>query len=259
MQRIGVLLFVLLTAFLISCSKEEFFVFDSGLSSQYIIAHKGNSEMTGCPGNSRASLLNALELDIYGTEFDVRQTKDHVLVICHDKEFDGINIAEANYSEFDNHYLENGENLPTLEEYIEIYKNSQSKVKLIIELKSCSVTDVVELVEQYDLQDFVEFISFELDYCDSLVSMGYGSKVLFLDGTLTPAEVKERGYAGIDYGIGDFTTHPEWIHEAKSLGLKVCVWTVDNPLTIKEFVEKEVIVTTNKAWRCARMKTNILL
>lgn len=238
-----------------SCSSEEYFVLTGLDSANYIIAHRGNYEPDGYPENSRASLQSALSLNIYGVEFDVRQTKDGVLVISHDKTFDGVVISEATYSEIEKHLLSNGESLPTLEDFLQIYKNSHSKVRLIVELKLCSVSDVVRLIEQYALQESVEFISFNLDYCDHLVNLGYGSKVSYLDGTLTPIEAKERGYAGIDYCVADFTSNPEWIPEAKSLGLKVGVWTVDNIISMVNYINKKVIVTTNKAWVCTRNNT----
>ena len=246
----------LFAATFMSCSSEEYFVLTGLDSANYIIAHRGDYEQNGYPENSRASFQSALSLDIYGVEFDVRQTKDHVLVICHDKEFDGVIISEATYSEIEKHLLSNGETLPTLEDFLQIYKNSHSKVSLIVELKLCSVSDVVGLIEQYALQESSEYISFNLDYCDQLVNLGYGSKVSYLDGTLTPIEVKERGYAGIDYSVADFTSNPEWIPEAKSLGLKVGVWTVDNTISMLCYIDNQVIVTTNKAWMCARNNTN---
>lgn len=252
LKRIGICISVAFSFFLISCSSEDYFTLVGLDSSHYIIAHRGNFAQVDYPENSRASLKSALALDIYGVECDVRQTKDGILIICHDKEFDGLNISETSYLKLCNHLLKNGETLPTLEEYLKIYKNSHSKAKLIIELKSCSVTDVISLVELYALQDSVEFLSFDIDYCDRLVNLGYGSKVYYLDGALSPHEVFERGYAGIDYDVNVLKSNQNWIPEAKSLGLKVGVWIVDDLYLLKSFVENKVIVTTNKAWLCAR-------
>ena len=52
--------------------------------------------------------------------------------------------------------------------------------------------------------------------------------VAYLAGGKTPAELNAYGIKGIDYAMAEFDTHPEWIEEAKALGMTVNVWTVNN-------------------------------
>ena len=54
------------------------------LAQKYIIAHRGTWNKSDAPQNSREALKKSLALKIYGTEFDVRQTKDGYFVINHD-------------------------------------------------------------------------------------------------------------------------------------------------------------------------------
>ena len=215
-------------------------------SEKYIIAHRGYwNNGQGIPQNSRASLKKALGLRIYGTEFDVHQTKDNVLVVNHDAKFNNISISNSTYKDLSQTSLTNGESIPKLEEFFIIWKESQTSVKLIIELKSCNVRDVIALVEKYELQDHVVYISFSKTYCKQLAEMGLGHITNYLGGDMTPLEIKNFGVGGIDYQSNVFNNHPNYIEEAKALGLSVIVWTVNSTSIIKDYVSKKVIVTTD--------------
>ena len=252
--------------FIYACSKDEYYTDyktkekqiletndnnkDDGNSSitlfqsKYIIAHMG-VHGNGVPENSRESLIKALELNIYGTEFDVRQTKDKMLVICHNASFHGLSIANSSYEELSQYALKNGESFPLLEDFLKIKKDNKSNVRLIIELKGCNVSDLVQLVDKYDLQDEVDYISFSSRYCNELVSLGYGDKTYFLGGNYSPAKVKDLKYGGIDYRYIVYNSNENWIDEAKALNLKTVVWVVNDVEKIKEYIQKEVIVTTD--------------
>ena len=74
-----------------------------------------------------------------------------------------------------------------------------------------------------------------------------GAKISYLNGELSPEEAKQAGYTGIDYKDKVFDKHPEWIAEAKRLGLVTNVWTVNNTKEIKRFFDEGVnFVTTNE-------------
>ena len=81
--------------------------------------------------NSIQSLKNAQELKIYGSEFDVRMTKDGVLVINHDEHINKLEISETLFKDLKKQKLSNGEKLPTLEKYLKQGKKSK-QVKLIV-------------------------------------------------------------------------------------------------------------------------------
>ena len=241
-------LFILLMLF-VSCTNDDVITEEYGeeqlsLSKDYIIAHRGfwNKDV---PQNSRESLINALALNIYGTEFDVHQTKDGILVINHDATFNGLNISESTYLELNRYSLSNGESLPCLENFLEIRKNSRSDVRLIIELKSCNVTNLVDLVDKYGIQEQVEYISFSKNYCQQLVNKGYGFKTYYLGGNITPLERKKLGIGGIDYSVNTYDNNPTYITDAKANGLKVIVWTVNDENLIMDYISKGVIVTTD--------------
>jgi len=63
------------------------------------IAHRGVWKNSHLPQNSIASLKAAHDLKLFGSEFDVHLTKDNILVVNHDNDFYGIDIATATYTE----------------------------------------------------------------------------------------------------------------------------------------------------------------
>ena len=58
--------------------------------------------------------------------------------------------------------------------------------------------------------------------------------------------MKADGINGIDYHFSKFQKHPEWVQEAKELGMSVNAWTVDKPKDIREMIALGVEqITTN--------------
>ena len=233
----------------ISCSddvvEESLSVEEISLAQNHIIAHRGAWNRIDAPQNSIESLKKALALKIYGTEFDVRQTKDGFFVINHDATYNGFEIAKSTFQELNQYTLSNGERLPLLEDFLEIKKNTSSNVRLIVELKQVNVDKLVDLINQYGLQEQVDYISFVKSYCEQLVQKGYGFKTYYLGGNMTPSDVKELGIGGINYNHSVFKNNPDYIDVAKVNGLKVLVWTVNDRNLIMDYIYKGVIVTTD--------------
>jgi glycerophosphoryl diester phosphodiesterase len=64
---------------------------------------------------------------------------------------------------------------------------------------------------------------------------------------LSPEELKEIGLSGLDYHYSIILQHPEFIEKAKSLGLSVNVWTVNDSQTIQEMIDMNVdYITTDE-------------
>ncbi|MGI6243740.1 MAG: calcineurin-like phosphoesterase C-terminal domain-containing protein [Prevotella sp.] len=218
-----------------------------------IIAHRGYWQTASSAQNSIAALEKADSIGTYGSEFDVQRTKDGVLVVNHDPTINGVKISEVNYADIKDMTLKNGETLPTLAEYLA--KGGKNKVaKMIVEIKEqptpkdedkC-VDRVLKLVREGDYLGDVEYISFSKRVCQRLHDRAYGAKISYLGGDLTPQQVKDMGLTGIDYSAKAYKKHPEWISEAKKLGLTVNVWTVNDPKEITYFLAQGVdFVTTN--------------
>ena len=221
-----------------------------------VIAHRGHWKPEGSAHNSMSSFINAQKLGVYGSELDVHLTADNVLVVFHDNSIQGHEISSSTYAELRDLKIANGESLPTLEAHL-LQAKKHKKTKLIIEIKpkkdieleNRTVLAVLELVRKHKLQKRVEYISFSINICKELVKIKAKAPVAFLcmsGVAYTPKELKEWGIGGLDYHHSLLLQHPEWITEAKALGLTTNVWTVNVNDLIQKFIELKVnYITTD--------------
>ena len=220
-----------------------------------IIAHRGFWKTNPITAeNSIQSLKNAQELKIYGSEFDVRMTKDGILVINHDEHINKLEISETLFKDLKKQKLSNGEKLPTLEKYLKQGKKSK-QVKLIVEIKPAKTPELedemviktLKMIRDKSLENQCEFISFSLHLCKEIKKQNPKTIVQYLAGDLSPLEIKNAGIDGLDYHYSVFLDkHPGWISEAKKLGLIINVWTVNDEVIFKKLADLGVgFVTTN--------------
>lgn len=219
-----------------------------------IIAHRGYFQ-TNPPTteNSIKALENAQKLKIYGAEFDVRMTKDGVLVINHDEHHGKMIIEETNFKELEKLKLSNGEKLPTLKDYLKQGKKDKS-LQLIIEIKPIKsqekeneiVTKTIKMVKDMKFESQSEFISFSLNVCKEIKKVEPKFKVQYLNGELSPEQIKNEGLDGVDYHYSVFQKNPTWISEAKTLGLITNSWTVNDEKVYEELKSQGIgFITTN--------------
>lgn len=219
-----------------------------------VIAHRGYWKADGSAQNSIRSLAKADSIGAYGSEFDVWLTADGSLVVNHDRIFKDVNFPESTSAEIAAIRLDNGETVPTLAEYLDAAK-SYSHPRLILEVKTfgndsirqtLACEKIIGMVDAAGLHDRTDYITFSLFACKELHRLSPDSRVYYLNGDLSPKEIKKLGLAGIDYSYKALAKHPEWIDEAKNEGLEVNVWTVDDPAIMDEMLQKEVdYITTN--------------
>lgn len=209
-----------------------------------VIAHRGYWKTDGSAQNSLASIEKAGKLGVYGSEFDVLMANDGIPVVNHNNDYQGKHIQTTSSSVLKTLKLSNGETLPTLEEYIQEGKK-YPKTKMILELKPHSSTDkdieaahrVVALVQKMKARDQVEYITFSLTAGKELIRLDPQAKVAYLNGELSPRQLKELGFSGLDYHYNVMKKNPGWFKEAKDLGLFVNVWTVNTPEQIREIID----------------------
>ena len=207
------------------------------------VAHRGAWKNTNAPENSIEALLQAEKQKLWAVEFDVHQTKDSVLVVNHDPDFYGIDIATSKFQNMLSKKLANNEIIPTAEAFINTAME-QTNLHLICEIKS-SPLDVeaslntaekaVALVRALNAQQRVDFIAFSWEVCLRIKEIAPEFEVSYLNGDKTPAQVKAANLDGIDYNYQTFLNNPQWINEAKDLGLKLNVWTVNNKELLQKF------------------------
>lgn len=235
-----------------------------GAAATKVVAHRGYWKTGGSAQNSIAALVKADSIGCYGSEFDVWLTADGKLVVNHDTSFGGKEIEQTDFAELTSLTLANGEKLPSLEQYFDAAR--KCKTRLVLELKPHSsygreaeaIGKIVEMVKKYGYEDRIEYISFSLNACKEFVKQApEGTPVLYLDGKLSPAQLKELGINGLDYHFNVLKKNPEWIEEAHKLGMIVNSWTVDNAADMMWLIENGVdLITTNEPVVLKRLLTD---
>ncbi|WP_139419399.1 glycerophosphodiester phosphodiesterase family protein [Chryseobacterium mulctrae] len=219
-----------------------------------IIAHRGYFQtQPPTTENSITALQNAQKLKIYGSEFDVRMSKDGILVINHDEHHGKMEISETDFKELAKLKLSNGEKYPTLKDYLKSGKKDKA-LKLIVEIKPAKtealenemVEKTVKMIKEMKLESQCEYISFSLNICKQIKKIAPDFKVQYLRGELSPQQIKDEGLDGLDYHYSVFQKNPTWISEANALGLITNSWTVNDVEIYTELKKQGVkFVTTN--------------
>lgn len=219
-----------------------------------LIAHRGHWTPRGSEQNTLESLRRAYDLrGVYGVEMDLQLTKDSVIILAHDPDVHGWRIDASNWRTLqENVTLRNGQKLATLDEFLELLTQLKG-IHFVCEFKSQRdrradrylVRETFEKISAKGLRERVCYISFSLDICCDIVRRDPTALVLYLGGDKSPGELKSMGIRGINYHYSVYRKHPEWIDEAGRLGMTVGAWTINEPLTMYQFIPKIDILTTD--------------
>jgi glycerophosphoryl diester phosphodiesterase len=125
-------------------------------TEKLIIAHRG------APGYAKENTIESFEkavaLGADMIEFDVRRTKDNVLIVYHDGLIQGKPVNDLTYEEIKQIAANQGFNLPTAEE---VLKWSRGRIKLDVELKEEGYEkEIVELLSGFFKEDQFVITSF---------------------------------------------------------------------------------------------------
>ncbi len=200
-----------------------------------VVAHRGAWKADNLPQNSIAALRKAIELGCTGSEFDVRMTADEVLIVTHDADYHGMQVEESTYSELSKIKLSNGETLPTLRDYINVL-NDKDSTGLVCEIKPSKYKDrnaviaekTVSLVKELNADKHIlSYISFSYEILLKIVEIDSLASTQYLDGSKSPAQLKQDGISGLDYLVYKLKMKPEWISSAKEKGLMLNAWTAN--------------------------------
>ncbi len=220
-----------------------------------VIAHRGAWKTNNLPENSIASLKQAIALGCYGSEFDVHLTKDSIIVVNHDHTFYGLPIETSAYAELLTKQHPNSEKIPTLEAYLR-EGLKQKKTKLILEIKTSEVNPErsslltkmsVAVIKKLKAEKQVEYICFSYDVGKLVHQLSPKAQLAYLNGDVAPAQAKQDGYTGLDYHYSVYKEHPDWIKEAKALGLTINAWTANDKTQMETLLnQKADYITTNE-------------
>lgn len=121
-----------------------------------IIAHRGASGLAR--ENTIESFNKAIETGVDMIEFDVRETKDRILIVYHDELMEGKPVKELTYDELSGMATGQGFSIPTFEE---VLKYTSGKIKLDVEIKEEGYEkEIAELLLKYVKKDQFVITSF---------------------------------------------------------------------------------------------------
>jgi len=194
-----------------------------------LIGHRGACGIY--PENTLLSIRKAVELGVDGVEFDVRRTKDGVLIVFHDERLDRLTSGRGYVRERNYDYISKlkvkGEPIPKLSEVLEYLRGARG-VEVFVEVKEPdTVGEVMGLVESYGLRDRTTIISFYHTALQEASRRGWRVGPIFvcrplklksLVADLEPYVVLPR-YDMIDR---------ELVEEAHEMGAEVVAWVVND-------------------------------
>lgn len=199
-----------------------------------VIAHRGYWTAPNSAQNSLASFSKADSVGAFGSEMDVWLTADDKLIVNHDRIYKGteIDMEKSTLKEITSIVLPNGENIPTLDAYLRLVAGKPD-TRLVLEMKSLSdlkredlaAEKIVKALRKYNLLDRTDIIAFSINACLAFKKLLPDGRIFYLNGDLSPRSIKGLGLTGIDYSMRVLRKHPEWVEQAKKLGLEVNVWT----------------------------------
>ncbi|TDP02436.1 glycerophosphodiester phosphodiesterase family protein [Flavobacterium sp. 245] len=211
-----------------------------------IIAHRGAWKKNNFPQNSIAALKEAIRLGCKGSEFDIWFTADDSLIVNHDRIYNNLIVQNASYSQLTALKLSNGENLPTLREYIQAAKENNTTTKLVCHFqeglnpvrRKLFATKIFECINKLKAQYLIIYASDsyallkEIRAKDALVDTRY-----LMGNAFPPEQVKKDNISGIFYYDSAYTNNPEWIESARANNLTLSVSGANNIDRIKWYLK----------------------
>ncbi len=211
------------------------------LRSMLKIGHRGARAYE--PENTLRSFRKAIELGVDAVELDVRRTKDGKVVVIHDAKVDKTtngkgSVSELTLNEIKQLVTEKGEKVPTLEEALDFLDR---KVKILMELKETGFEEeVLRQIRERGLEKNVVIVSFLEDALRKIREMDEE-----VETGLIYVRHKNPAKAALDLRASYLLplyrfTHTANVRKAHENGLKVIVWTINNPEEVPQYVKKGV-------------------
>jgi glycerophosphoryl diester phosphodiesterase len=210
-------------------------------STMLRIGHRGARAYE--PENTIRSFKKALEIGVNAVELDVRKTKDNQLVVIHDSDVKKATngkglVNELTLKEIKEFSAEKSEKIPTLKEVLDFL---DKKAKILIELKEIGVEEkVLSIVRENGLQKNVIIVSFIEEVLRKIRELNKEVETgLIYVKHKNPIKAALELKAGYLISFYKFT-HTVNVQKAHENGLKVIVWTINEPEEVAEYAKKGV-------------------
>ena len=230
---------------------------DPSLAAPHVVAHRGLHKNKASLENSLEAVQAAIDLGM-DIEIDVRQTKDSVIILHHDRKLKingkkvskkdgGGEIEHLSYTDLEPY------SLATLDE---VLMRLKGKSTLFLEIKEGErypgiEKRIVELIEKYQLRDQVIVISFEYETLQKIKSHSPQQRVfqlLFANWIIGLSEKKIDRYPLADGLIVYFRGLTiNRIERVRARDLLVYAWTPNKTNHLKKLIDLGIdgIITDN--------------
>ena len=221
-----------------------------------MIAHRGAGKVW--VENSLPAFQNAAKCSYWGIETDIHCTKDGKFILIHDDTTDRVTakqyvVEETDFEALRNTHLSGLEGdearLPTLEEYVAACKSGDKYA--VLELKNRMPAEEIEkIILELEALDYLQktvFISFSFSNMEAVRALRPDQPAQFLINRDDIAKKVQQAIAlKVDIDIRYTQLDQSIVDAMHQAGLKVNVWTVNDPDAVKELAAMGVdYITTD--------------
>jgi len=215
-----------------------------------VVAHRG-ARHEGAPyENTLEALKFAQELGVDVVEFDINLTSDGKVIVVHGPSFPGETrkVQEMTFKELRAAELPGGTRMPTLREWFRQAKKTP-EITMVLEIKphptkeqeTKAVEKAMKLARRMRMGDQLQYTTFSEWVASEIKRIDPNAKVLFLSNSRSKAPdaawAKEHGYE-MSYAEKVWRAHPEYLKQAKELGVETTIWIVNEESTIDWVLEQ---------------------
>ncbi len=266
---IGILVFLILATVCVQLfyyrEKENVSIKDISFITEnepvFLTAHRGVTAFA--PENSLPAYAKAAEMKYYAAECDILLTKDNIWVLTHDNTmflhfWSFKNVNENNYSDLKKISYKNGVNftkhdsmyLPTLDEYLDILKDTETKAQIEIKTKSNDhLEDVLQKLTDRQMKEKSMIISFNIEQLLFLRKLDSEIELWYLTEEINDTVLENCKKLGENsrLAIKAKNIPDEKITEAQMQGINLAAWTINDDETLERVYNLGInYITTDK-------------
>lgn len=227
-----------------------------------VVAHRGFSAVV--PENTLAAIARAIAAGADGCEFDVYRCRDGAVVLMHDATVDRTTGGRGKVTELTLAELKQldagqwkaaeyaGEKVPTLEEALQLLKDSGCQAVVEIKMEGIS-QQVVDAVRAAGMLDQATVIAFSKEVVRDVRRLAPELRCAWLcspkpagsaaeQAAWLAAQAAECGTNLLDLNYGALS--PQLLDELRRRGLTVWAWTVNDPPVIQALAAWGVVSVT---------------
>ncbi len=207
----------------------------------YLTAHRGVHALA--PENSIPSFVEAVNHNYYSAECDIHLTKDNQWVVIHNstvnarfcqmgkvRDYTLEELKTFSYKSGANLWKYKKERIPTLEEYLDVFVNAETRPQIEIKEDGFDYLDtVVDAIKAKGLTEKAIVISFNIEQLKYVYQLEPNIELWYLVDEITPENIAEaKAISNNVWLSANFSVNnTDTIKLATDAGVGISFWTVD--------------------------------